>query len=142
LRSPVTAESAESADLGLWNVYGNPDLPGPQPAIERKLNPEGRLNPDEVLRLAMGRFKTPTVRALGLSAPYLHSGRLHELEDVLNFYRKMSDLAREGKMRNAPREFHSMRLQADDIAPLAAFLRALNEDYEEPVDRNTSEPVK
>lgn len=129
-RSAISTDSPERSDLGLWNVYGNPDLPAPQATIERKLNPEGRLTQDEVLTLTLGRFKTPTVRDLGQSAPYLHSGRLRSVEDVLNFYRRMSDLAREGKMRNAPHEYHSLRLQPDDIAPLAAFLRALNEDFE------------
>lgn len=129
-RAPISAEIPGRADLGLWNVYGNPDLPALQPVIERKLNPEGRLSSDEVLAFTLGRFKTPSLRSPGQSAPYLHNGRLGTMEEVLDFYRRMSDLSREGKMRNAPREYHSLRLQPDDIAPLAAFLRALNEDYE------------
>ena len=127
MRSPVLPGRPELADLGLWNVYANPDMPGPQPVIERKLNPEGHLSPDEVLALCIARFKTPALRGLGQSAPYLHNGRLQTIEEVLELYRRMSDLAREGKMRNAPKEYHSMRLQPEDIAPLAAFLRTLNE---------------
>jgi len=117
------------ADLGLWNVYANPDLPAPQALIEWKLNPEGRLSPDGVLALALARFKTPGLRSLGQSAPYLHHGRLRTIKEVLQFYKRMSDLAREDGMRNAPLEYAAMHLPEADIAPLAAFLRALNEDY-------------
>ena len=131
LLSLVSTDSPGRTDLGLWNVYGNPDLPTPQPMIEKKLNHEGRLSGDEVLALTIARFKTPTVRDLGQSAPYLHTGRLATIEEVLLLYQRMSDQARSGKLRNAPPEFSVMRLEEADIEPLAAFLRALNEDYDE-----------
>jgi cytochrome c peroxidase len=115
------------ADLGLWNVYGNPDLPAPQAVVERKLNPEGRLTPDELLTLTLGRFKTPTLRDLDRSAPYLHNGSQRTLEDVIRFYQRLSDLARAGAMRNAPKEYAVVKLGDTDVEPLAAFLRALNE---------------
>ena len=127
--SLVSSESPGQVDLGLWNIYANPDLLSPQSAIERKLNHDGRLSGDEVLALTVGRFKTPTLRDLGQSAPYLHSGRLHTIEDVVMFYQRMSDLAHAGKLRNAPPEFASMRLESADVIPLTAFLRALDEDY-------------
>jgi hypothetical protein len=47
----------------------------------------------------------------------------------VTFYQRTSDLAKEGKLRNAPPEFSSMRLEANDVAPLVAFLRSLNEDF-------------
>ena len=42
----------------------------------------------------------------------------------------MTDLVRDGKLRNAPEEFAGVKLSADDLLALEAFLRALNEDYE------------
>jgi hypothetical protein len=42
----------------------------------------------------------------------------------------MSRLARDGKVRNAAPELSGIALQEADVAPLAAFLRTLNEDYE------------
>jgi cytochrome c peroxidase len=118
------------ADLGLWNVHGNPDLPAPQPALERLFNSARRLSRDEVLARTLGRFKTSSLRSLGQSAPYFHTGQQPSIEDAVAFYQRMSDLARTGKMRNAPAEYFAMRISADDIAPLAAFLRALNEDFD------------
>jgi len=40
-----------------------------------------------------------------------------------------SELARAGKVRNASPELAAVRIDGGDVAPLAAFLRSLNEDY-------------
>ncbi len=121
-------------DLGLWNAYGNPDRPEPQRVLERLLNPEEggakKFSRDDVLARTIGRFKTTTLRDLGQSGPYLHTGRFRTLAEVLRFYDRVTDLAREGKLRNAPEEFAGVKLSADDLLALEAFLRALNEDYE------------
>lgn len=117
-------------DLGLWNVYRNPDMPGPQPALERIFNPDKKLSRDEALARAIARFKTTGLRDLGQSGPYLHTGRFRTLEEVLRFYQRMTALAGEGKLRNAPEEFTGVKLAADDLPALGAFLRSLNEDYE------------
>ena len=125
---PPAAGLPAQTDLGLWNVYRNPDLPEAQRALEHLLNPAGQRSPDAVLARSLAQFKTSGLRALGQSAPYLHTGQMRSIEDVIGFYRRMSDLARAGAMRNAPAEFFAMRLADEDTAPLAAFLRALNED--------------
>ena len=135
---PPAVETPARADLGLWNVYRNPDLPVSQRALERVVNPAGQRSADEVLARALGQFKTSGLRDLGQSAPFLHTGQMRSIEDVILFYQRMSDLARAGRMRNAPAEFFSMRLAADDVAPLAAFLRALNEDYDGHAPRATA----
>lgn len=127
--SPVSSDSLIHTDLGLWNVVGNPDLPAPQAAIERLLNLNAELSRDDVLASAVARFKTSSLRDLGQSAPYLHTGHINTLEEVLAFYERASALAHAGKLRNAPPEFFAMRLEPADREPLAAFLPALNEDY-------------
>ncbi len=33
-----------------------------------------------------GKFKTPSLRNIGLTAPYMHDGRFATLEEVLDFY--------------------------------------------------------
>ena len=48
----------------------------------------------------------------------------------MRFYVTESALARAGQLRNGARELRAMQIGEDDVAPLAAFLRALNEDYE------------
>ena len=92
---------------------------------------EGPLASDEtLLPQTVALFKTPSLRGLAFSGPYLHTGRKDTLEEVIAFYLRMSNLARAGKLRNAAPELSGIFLTEEDIEPLAAFLRSLNEDYE------------
>jgi hypothetical protein len=54
---------------------------------------------------------------------------MNTLEDVIKFYQKFSTLARQRQLRNPDPELQNIHLADSAIAPLAAFLRALNEDY-------------
>lgn len=206
--TPPTAAKLEEADLGLWNVFANPDIPGPQgglqqilmglvppprPRIDRatmkggnfvmnisgggtewayrivtssdpSLPPtgwnvvssfafgsDGRFDftneiapgssqgfyalapaaapPASILPLTIARFKTPTVRDLGHSQPYLHTGRKNTVEDVVRFYMEFSGRSRAGTVRNADPEMKLISLDPSTLAPLSAFLKSLNEDY-------------
>ena len=134
-RSPPSATAPGRADLGVWNVFANPDLPKPQAALTRILCEQlgaaaKGCVPARLLPLTVGYFKTPSIRDLGQSYPYMHSGALGSIEDVLRHYVTTSTLARAGKVRNASPELAGIRLDASDVTPLAAFLRALNEDYQ------------
>jgi cytochrome c peroxidase len=82
-----------------------------------------------VLPRTIALFKTPTVRDLAHSGPYMHTGRMDSFEDVIQFYREFSKKARQGKVRNADPEMREIQLDESAIIPLAAFLRSLNEDY-------------
>jgi len=86
--------------------------------------------PDQVLPLTIGRFKTPTLRDLAQSQPYLHTGRMDTIEKVLDFYRHTSLLVQAGKLRNGDPALGAISMDADDDRDLAAFLRSLNEDYD------------
>jgi cytochrome c peroxidase len=74
-------------------------------------------------------FKTPGLRDLGHSAPYFYTGRQETSEDVVGFYKCIAELARTGEVRNGAPELAGITLAEEDIAPLSAFLNALNEDY-------------
>ncbi len=67
-----------------------------------------------------GRFKTPTLRGIGLTAPYMHDGSLATLEDVVSFY------GRGGHPNaNLDPQLRPVALTAGEQASLAAFLRSL-----------------
>jgi hypothetical protein len=198
------------ADLGLWNVFANPDFPTPQPGLQQILlgllpaphSPvekvamqgpnlninltggapgwayriitstnvaqplsnwtalntfnfpaDGRFNftnpvlpassqvyytfaleaapPGDLLPQTIARFKTPTVRDLGHSQPYLHTGRKDTIEDVVQFYLQFSAIARTGAIRNSDPQMKLIFLDSTStvVTSLSAFLRALNEDY-------------
>lgn len=67
-----------------------------------------------------GAFKTPTLRQVALTAPYMHDGSFQTLEDVIDHYDS-------GGVRAPgldPR-IHALKLQGAEKRDLAAFLRAL-----------------
>jgi cytochrome c peroxidase len=122
------------ADLGLWNVYGNPDMPGSQRVMssmicERLLLTPAQCVPERVLPATIGLFKTATVRDLGQSNPYFHNGALGTLEDVIDHYVQVSSMMRKKRLRNGAQQLADIRVDAGAIDPLVAFLRSLDEDY-------------
>ena len=123
------AQHQEYADLGLWNSFANPDRPLSQPAILRALTGGKPAPYAQWLPRTIALFKTPGLRDLTDSEPYLHTGGKDTLEDVISFYRSSSDLQRAGHLRNGAPELAGIALQPQDIAPLAAFLKSLTEDY-------------
>lgn len=90
----------------------------------------GRCSAQALLPTSIALFKTPGLRDLSHSAPYMHTGQFDTLEQIVNFYRASSDLQRASRLRNGDRELAGIRLTDQDVGPLTAFLRALNEDYE------------
>ncbi len=133
-RSPASSSNPNLTDLGVWNIVGNPDIPNPQSALSQILCAEFNLSgqnctPANILPMAIAFFKTPSIRDLGQSSPYMHNGSLNTLSDVLNFYGQVSSMARAGQLRNASPELSNIFIDANDIAPLTAFLNSLNEDY-------------
>jgi cytochrome c peroxidase len=117
-------------DLGLWNVFANPDHPEPQEKIEKVLfRLHGRLSEEELLSKTIAAFKTAGLRDLAQSAPYLHTGGKDTLEDIVQFYINMAELARSENLRNPDPEIGRIHLTPEDIPLLRAFLRALTEDY-------------
>lgn len=129
----VPAAGTTLTDLGLWNVFANPDMPAPQDKIRNILcNDEQPCSASqgELLNRAIARFKTPGLRDLGHSEPFMHNGQFDTLEQIVDFYREVSDLQRTGGLRNGDRELGGIALTVQDIAPLTAFLKALNADYQ------------
>jgi len=67
-----------------------------------------------------GAFKTPTLRDIALTAPYLHDGSAKTLEEVVEFYNK-------GGIKNPSlsKEIEPLNLTAQEKADLVEFLRSL-----------------
>ena len=130
---PVLANPALT-DLGVWNIFLNPDMPNPQAKTRAILCDEhlpAACPADSILLdEAIARFKTPGLRDLGHSAPYMHNGLFVTLDNAVGFYRGSSSAARAGTLRNGANALRGIALIPADIAPLAAFLKSLNEDYQ------------
>lgn len=131
-RRPASANNANYADLGLWNIYLNDDYPNPQANLKGFACAAGKnCTVDQGLASTVAQFKTPSLRDLVDSAPYFHNGSRVQFQDVIAFYVKSSALAKAGKLRNAPAEFQQMSLSEADIDALTAFLLSLTEDYDD-----------
>jgi cytochrome c peroxidase len=73
-----------------------------------------------------GAFKTPTLREIARTAPYMHDGSLATLDDVVSFYDR-------GGIRNPylDEEIRPIRLDAEERQALLAFLLTLSGDLQE-----------
>lgn len=71
-----------------------------------------------------GAFKTPTLRNVALTAPYMHDGQFATLQEVLGFYKTLPGQARIGH-RELVLELLQGDISSDD---LIAFLQALTGD--------------
>ena len=131
-RHAAVAGHPEFADLGLWNIYLNPDVPNPQANLKSFVCASGKdCSVDQGLASTIAQFKTPVLRDLEDSAPYFHNGSAVTFNDVIEHYIAVEALARSGQMRNAPPEFANMSISQDDIDALVAFLKSLTEDYDD-----------
>ena len=65
-----------------------------------------------------GSFKTPTLREIPLTAPYMHDGSMKTLEEVVDFYNK-------GGIQNdyLDEELFELELSDQQKADLIAFLK-------------------
>ena len=136
-RRPVDPDHPGHVDLGMWNIFANPDMPAPQAKLKKiacdlaHQDRPRRLCKDRVLLpYTIATFKTPVLRDLGHSEPYMHTGQFSNLKEAVAVYIQTSALARAGQLRNADVELNHININNDDVDALVAFLQALNEDYD------------
>jgi cytochrome c peroxidase len=60
----------------------------------------------------------------------MHNGKFDTLDNAVGFYLGSSNAARAGTLRNGAISLQGIALLPADIAPLVAFLKSLNEDYQ------------
>ncbi len=90
-----------------------------------------------------GKFKTPSLRNVALTAPYMHDGRFKTLEEVIKFYDE--DVANNLASRNISLAFMQQalrnRLSPEDAKALIAFLNSLT-DFQMVTNPKFSDPFK
>lgn len=67
-----------------------------------------------------GKYKTPTLRGVKLTGPYMHDGSLKSLDDVVEFYNKGG-----GANPHLDAAIKPLGLSKEELADLVAFLKAL-----------------
>lgn len=84
----------------------------------------GRFNVTRVIA-DTGKFKTPSLRNIALTAPYMHDGSLQTLEEVVEYYDKGGN-----QNRFQDPAIFPLNLTNQEKADLVAFMRALNSRVE------------
>jgi hypothetical protein len=77
-----------------------------------------------------GAFKTPTLRNVELTAPYMHNGRLFTLTDVVKFYAERDRQIPHDRLLNPDKhpEIRGFKLNQDDQRALVFFLLCLTDE--------------
>ena len=96
--------------------------PAHYPLTEQQRAELGRFNVTHIIS-DIGKFRTPSLRNVALTAPYMHDGSLKTLEDVVEYYDKGGD-----KNRFQDPAIFPLHLTEQEKADLVAFMRALNSE--------------
>jgi cytochrome c peroxidase len=111
-------------NIGLYNVDGQGGYPTRDEGLKRATG-----KPEH-----MGLFRTPSLRNVGLTAPYMHDGTFATLSDVIDMYaaggRHISEGPDAGDGRLSPisdRRIGGFMLTPDEKTDLIAFLNSLTD---------------
>lgn len=115
----------EQAGLAIFRGKGNCTAchVGPNFTDERMHNTSVAWRDGKFADLGAGRgnFKTPTLREIARTAPYMHDGSIATIEDVIEYYNR-------GGNRNSflDPELRPLQLSLGEKKEIAAFLRSLS----------------
>jgi cytochrome c peroxidase len=105
-------------------VLGAPEkFPAAVPVLDPDLG-RGSIHFSPIFRHA---FKTPTVRNVALSAPYMHNGGMKTLEDVLDFYNAGGGAGLGLDVPNQTLPSDSLGLSRRDMDDIIAFMESLTD---------------
>jgi cytochrome c peroxidase len=82
-------------------------------------------------------FKTPSVRNIALTAPYMHNGVYKTLEEIVDFYNKGGGQGLGIDVQNQTLPFDNLQLSKKEQTDLVAFMNALTDTV-----GLTSKPLK
>ncbi len=104
-------------------VIGTPRVP----SRPRELDPDsGRARIDHLPNHVRA-FKTPTLRNIALTAPYMHNGAFKSLDEVLDFYDHGGALGAGAKIDDQTLAPDSLHLTSSEKRAIVAFLKTLTD---------------
>jgi cytochrome c peroxidase len=99
----------------------------PNETSGKKLSPDlGRYQYNKMSQL-IGAFKTPTVRNVVVTAPYMHNGVFKTLEEVVSFYNKGGGKGLGYEVENQTLPFDKLNLTVKEEQALVAFMKTLTD---------------
>ncbi len=73
-------------------------------------------------------FKTPTIRNVEFTAPYMHNGVYASLEEVMDFYNKGGGAGMGFDLPHQTLPFDSLNLTTEEIGNIIAFMKTLSDN--------------
>ena len=98
----------------------------PETATKKYIDPD--LGRYEIVPLGFLKhaFKTPTLRNVARTAPYMHNGVFSNLEQVVDFYNKGGGTGLGLAVENQTLPFDQLNLSAQEKEDIIAFMKSLN----------------
>ena len=97
----------------------------PATAAGKKLSPDKGRAGFTALPMHENAFKTPTLRGVGKTGPYMHNGAYQTLEQVVDFYNKGGGKGLGFGPENQTLPFDKLNLTTPEKRALVAFMKAL-----------------
>ncbi len=73
-------------------------------------------------------FRTPTIRNINHTAPYMHNGVFTSIDQVIDFYDNGGGAGHKLKVNNQTLSSDSLHLSTDEKSQLKAFMQSLDEE--------------
>lgn len=105
-----------------FEVLGTPTSP-----TDKKISTDiGRYKVTQ-LKEHIHSYKTPTVRNVDITAPYMHNGSFSKLEEVVDFYNKGGGRGQGFEVENQTLPFDSLQLSVTEQQDVILFMRSLTD---------------
>ncbi len=118
--------------------YDNLGLPK-NPASKTNAIDSGVAKAEQFRAIEVGKFKTPTLRNIAITAPYMHSGIFNTLEEVMEFYNERDINPKFSKMEVPETvnkdDLGNLKLNKQEINDIIVFLNTLTDGYK-PIIKN------
>ena len=91
---------------------------------------KGRINNgvnQDIAKFYVGAFKTPTIRNIELTAPYMHNGVFNTLDEVMDFYNKGGGAGNGMDLEHQTLSSDPLNLSEEEVADIIAFMKALTD---------------
>ena len=99
----------------------------PATAGNKRLDDDiGRYSVSDIMEQRFA-FKTPTVRNIELTGPYMHNGIYETLEEVIEFYHQGGGAGFNYEVPNQTLPFDSLQLTPKEKADIVLFLKTLTD---------------
>lgn len=113
---------------GTENCFLSPQINAFLPTTEAALAELNNPNTKKMDAEVRASFKTPSLRNIELTGPYMHNGSMATLEQVVQFYTRAGNFMNDAKQVTRVFQLSELQFSDQNRADLVAFLKTLTDD--------------